>query len=186
MTAPGDDFGESAREEEGKRHPDGGASGQPDWTPPWEPPVPPPARHPPPPGYEQPPPGYEQLPGYGGPPYYPGPPQFGGPPAGYGPPMYPGGNPPSDYPALYRGGYGPQGAMQPGTNALAIGSLVSSFTGIFCCIGSMAAIVLGALAIGQIKRTRQEGYGLAVAGIVIGVATLVVTLIVAIFALHSQ
>jgi uncharacterized protein DUF4190 len=216
MTAPGDGFGESARDDEGKQPPAGGGPSQqprptPPWeppTPPWEPPaheVPPPAYPPPdysaghqagypaqypPPGYQQ-PPGYEQPPGYGGRPYQPGPPQFGGPPPGYGPPGYPGGyysgpyaGP--DYPARYEGGYGPQGPMQSGTNALAIASLVTSFTGILCCIGSIAAIVLGATAIGQIKRTRQEGYGLAVAGIVIGVATLVVTLIVAIFALHAR
>jgi Domain of unknown function (DUF4190) len=202
MTAPGDGFGESARDDEGNQPPAGGGpSEQPYWTPPWEPPaspppsdIPPPAY--PPPGYPAsypaqypppPPPGYEQPPGYGGPPYQPGPPQFGGPPAGYGPPAYPGGYyPPPDYPARYEGGYGPQGPIQSGTNALAIASLVTSFTGILCCVGSIAAIVLGATAIGQIKRTRQEGYGLAVAGIVIGVATLVVTLIVAIFALHAR
>ncbi|MGZ4510447.1 MAG: DUF4190 domain-containing protein, partial [Mycobacterium sp.] len=76
---------------------------------------------------------------------------------------------------------------KPGTNKLAIASLISSFTGVFCCcIGSILAIVLGAIAINQIKRTQQDGYGLAVAGIVIGVATLVVSLIVAVFALHSR
>jgi hypothetical protein len=46
--------------------------------------------------------------------------------------------------------------------------------------------VLGTIALDQIKRTRQDGYGLAVAGIVIGIATLVVTLIVMIFAVHSH
>jgi len=46
--------------------------------------------------------------------------------------------------------------------------------------------VLGGIALSQIKRTRQEGYGLAVAGIVIGIAALVVTFIVALFAMHSR
>lgn len=69
-------------------------------------------------------------------------------------------------------------------NGLAIASLISSFTGVFCCIGGILAIVLGAIALGQIKRTHQDGYALAVAGIVIGVATLIVVLIVAIFAMH--
>ncbi|MEB3981210.1 DUF4190 domain-containing protein [Mycobacterium sp. 663a-19] len=101
------------------------------------------------------------------------------PPSHPGYPGYPGGYyPPLDYP----GGYGPQ--VQPGMNGLAIGSLISSFTGVFCCIGGILAIVLGALAIGQIKRTHQEGYALAVAGIVIGVATMIVNLVVAIFALQ--
>ena len=104
------------------------------------------------------------------------------PPPGYGPP--PGYYPPPDYP----GSYGPQGAYrlegQPRMNGLAIASLVSSFTGLFCCIGGILAIVLGAIALGQIKRTRQDGYALAVAGIVIGVAALIVNLVVAVFALQ--
>jgi uncharacterized membrane protein YidH (DUF202 family) len=74
--------------------------------------------------------------------------------------------------------------MQPGMSGLAIASLISSFTGLFCCIGGILAIVLGAIALGQIKRTRQDGYALAVAGIVIGVATLIVNVIVTIFALQ--
>lgn len=74
----------------------------------------------------------------------------------------------------------------PGTNALAIASLIASFTGLLCCIGSIVAMVLGAIALDQIKRTRQEGFGLAVAGIVIGIATLVVTLVVVLFALGTH
>jgi drug/metabolite transporter (DMT)-like permease len=74
----------------------------------------------------------------------------------------------------------------PGTNPLAIASLVASFTGFLCCIGSIVAMVLGAIALDQIKRTRQEGFGLAVAGIVIGVATLVVMLVIVLFALRSS
>ena len=46
------------------------------------------------------------------------------------------------------------------------------------------AIVLGTIALGQIKRTREQGFGLAVAGIVIGVGGLLVPVIVAIFARH--
>lgn len=207
MTTPGEGFGESAHERGDKpRQGDSGTSDQPGWNPPWEPPAPdyppppyaspgysheyqagyppqyppdyPPPQGPPPPGYGQ-PAGYEQPPGYGGPPYPPGPPQFGGPPPGYGPPPYQGGY----YPPDYLGGYGPQ---QAGTNGLAVASLIASFTGILCCIGSIVAIVLGGVALSQIKRDRQEGYGLAVAGIVIGIATLVVSFIVALFAMHSR
>jgi ABC-type spermidine/putrescine transport system permease subunit I len=57
---------------------------------------------------------------------------------------------------------------------------------LLCCLGGITAIVLGTIALDQIKRSRQGGYGLAVAGIVIGIATLVVTLIVMIFAVHSH
>ncbi|HUH72341.1 MAG TPA: DUF4190 domain-containing protein [Mycobacterium sp.] len=197
MTGPGGGFGENAHDDEANPPPAGGrAPEQPAWKAPWDSPpaANPPPRYPQPgypPGYpaEYPPPvppspGYEQPPGYGGPPYPPGPPQFGGSPAGYGPPSYPGGYPGGYHPTPdYQGGYGPS---QPGTNGLAIASLISSFTGLFCCIGSIVAIVLGTIALDQIKRSRQDGSGLAVAGIVIGVATLVVSLVVAIFALHSR
>jgi uncharacterized membrane protein len=76
--------------------------------------------------------------------------------------------------------------MQPGTNGLAIASLISSFAGLFCFIGSIAGIVLGTIALEQIKRDPRDGYGLAVTGIVIGVAGLVVTLVVVIFAMNSR
>jgi uncharacterized protein DUF4190 len=170
MTAPGGDHGEAHPPTSG-----GQGSEQPHWQPPWAPPpitdYPPPAY--PPPGYQagyspHPPPGYEQPPPY--------------PPPGYGPPPYPGGYYPApDYP----GGYGAQGA-QSGMNGLAIASLISSFAGVLCCIGSIAAIVMGTIALDQIKRHRQDGYGLAVAGIVIGIATLVVNLVVVMFAMRSH
>ncbi|OBF09312.1 hypothetical protein A5730_09020 [Mycobacterium sp. ACS4054] len=202
MTAPGDGFGDPAHDDQAKPSSAGG-SGAPDqpgaaWEPP-APDYPPPAypppgypieyqpgyagQYPPPPAGYGPPPGYDQPPGYGAP-YQPGPSQFGGPAGGYGPPQYPGGY----YPAPdYLGGYGTPSGVKPGTNKLAIASLVTSFTGVFCCcVGSIVAIVLGAVAINQIRRTQQDGYGLAVAGIVIGVATLVVTTIVFLFAMHSR
>ncbi|HWT47580.1 MAG TPA: DUF4190 domain-containing protein [Mycobacterium sp.] len=177
MSAPGGGFGEGAHGDEVNPSAAGGRpSEQPDWQAPGDPSAagyPPPPYPPPsyPPGYpaEYPPPGYGQ-------------PGYGGPPGGYGPPPYPGGYYPApDYP----GGYGQQEAT-PGMNGLAIASLVSSFVGVFCCIGSIVAIVLGTIALDQIKRTRQDGYALAIAGIVIGIATLIVVLIVAIFAIHSH
>ncbi|EUA12819.1 hypothetical protein I546_2141 [Mycobacterium kansasii 732] len=132
------------------------------------------------------PPGYSP---YGAPPAdYPGPypapmaSPYGG--AAYPPPSYPGGNfPPPDYTGGY---YSPPGPAVPGTNTMAIVSLVSSFVGVFCCIGSIVSIVMGTIALNQIKQTREDGYGLAVAGIVISVATLLVYLIVAIFSIPSH
>jgi Domain of unknown function (DUF4190) len=212
MTAPGGGFGDSAHDDKADLPPVGHGASEPSEGPaaptaPWQPPAgdhPPPAypwpgyppEHesgyptpyppsaPPHPGYE-PPVGYEQQPPVYGATPYPSPPPLGGPPPSYGPPGYPGGYfPPPDY----RGGYafpGPQGP-QAGTNPLAIASLVAAFTGLLCCIGSVVAMVLGAIALDQIKRTRQEGFGLAVAGIVIGVASLVVTLVVVLFALHTH
>lgn len=83
------------------------------------------------------------------------------PPPNYGPP----------------GDYGPPGVPQtPGTNGLAIGSLVLSILGLFCGVGSIVGIVLGFVARNQIKRTGQGGNGLAMAGIIIGVASLVLSI----------
>jgi uncharacterized membrane protein len=69
---------------------------------------------------------------------------------------------------------------------MAIASLISSFTGLLCCIGSIVAIVLGTVALDQIKRTREGGYGLALAGIVTGILGLLIWLIVAVYSMHSH
>jgi len=107
------------------------------------------------------------------------------PPADYPPdypPVYP---PPGVYYPPPMGGWGPAQPMpRPGTNGLAIASLISAFTGFLCCIGSIVAIVLGAIALDQIKRTREDGFGLAVAGIALGVAGLIVVFVIWIFALQ--
>jgi Domain of unknown function (DUF4190) len=188
MSAPGGGFGEGAHGDEFNPPPATGPGPErPDWKAPWDPPAPdypPPAYSPtgspagypppipPPPGYGE-PPGYGDPPGYGGPPYPPGPP----------PPPYPGGYYPApDHPD----GYWQHAATRPGMNGIALAALISSFVGVFCCVGAIAAIVLGIIGLDQIKRTRQDGYALAVAGIVIGIATLIVYLIVAIFAAHSR
>ncbi|HNP14704.1 MAG TPA: DUF4190 domain-containing protein, partial [Mycobacterium sp.] len=96
-------------------------------------------------------------------------PQYG---ASYPPPPQPYGTP---------GGYG-YPATPPGTNTMAIASLVASVVGVLCGIGSVVGIVLGVVALNQIKQTRQAGYGLAVAGIVVGIATLIISMIWAIYA----
>jgi hypothetical protein len=189
MTAPGSASGEEARDD-GANPPEPGAwaHNQPAWELPGGPPsAQPPTNYPPPP-YQPPGPpfGYPSVPpGYPGPaPEYGGPqPGYGAVPPGYGPPLYPGGYYPTpDYP----GAYGTQPSTLSGTNGMAVASLIASFTGLLCCIGGVVGIVLGIIALDQIKRTRQEGYGLAVAGIVIGIATLIVALIVGIFAMRSS
>lgn len=120
------------------------------------------------------------------PPYPPTPPQYGGPPPGYGQP-YPGG--PGGYagppPPWYPDPYDPYRAVRPtGTNPLAIASLVTSIMGfplLFVCYigigGWIAGIVLGIVALGQIKQTQQDGYGLAVAGIAVGAGALLLAVI---------
>ncbi len=173
MTAPGGDHDEARPSRSGAEGPH-----QPPWAPPPAADYPPPAYQPPgySPGYQAGyPPGYPPNPS---PPGYEQPPPY--PPPGYGPPPYPG----AYYPTPdYAGGYGAQAS---GTNGLAIASLVASFAGVLCCVGSIAAIVMGAIALDQIKRNRQEGYGLAVAGIVIGIATLVVNIVVVTLAMRSH
>jgi Domain of unknown function (DUF4190) len=164
MTAPGGASGESAHDDEAHSPPTGEQGSEPPpWRPPWDAPPPPPTPDDAPTVY----------PPSGSPPGYPADHPPPGVPPGYQP--LPG----------YQGSYGRQGEMQPGMNGLAIASLISSFTGLFCCIGGILAIVLGTVAMGQIKRTHQDGYALAVAGIVIGVAALIVNLVVVIFALPA-
>ncbi|MCE3299430.1 DUF4190 domain-containing protein [Mycobacterium tuberculosis] len=197
MTAPSGSSGESAHDAAGGPPPVGERPPeQPIADAPWAPPASSPMANHPPPAY--PPSGYPPAyqPGYptgypppmppGGyaPPGYPPP---GTSSAGYGdipyPPMPPpyGGSPGGYYPEPgYLDGYGPS---QPGMNTMALVSLISALVGVLCCIGSIVGIAFGAIAINQIKQTREEGYGLAVAGIVIGIATLLVYMIAGIFAI---
>ncbi|MDO3403211.1 DUF4190 domain-containing protein [Mycolicibacterium neoaurum] len=123
-------------------------------------------------GYPPPPPGYGAPQDIGSP--YP-PPGFGPPPmpqAQFGtPPPYggPGGYPPG-YPAPYGG---PAAVPQ---NSMAVASLVCSGLAVplfFLCFimgipATIAGIVLGIVALNQIKRTGQRGKELAISGIVLG------------------
>ncbi len=97
-----------------------------------------------------------------------------------------GGNPP--YPGDYRATPPPPGRSDTsGTNTTAIASLVCSIVGFAPYVGgvlSIVGIVLGAVALNQIKEQPQDGYGVAVAGIAVGVATLVIGLIWTIFAMR--
>ncbi len=107
-------------------------------------------------------------------------PQYGEQPYGVSP--YPAqgyqqqyGTPPSPvYPAQpYGQGY----PAAPSTNGMAIGALVASVAGTAICgIGSIVGIILGHIALNQIKRTGEQGRGMAIAGIIVGYA--VVALVV--------
>jgi protein-disulfide isomerase len=61
--------------------------------------------------------------------------------------------------------------LVPKTNTLAIVSLVSAF------FVSLAAVITGHLALGQIKRRGESGRGLAIAGLILGYAGLAATAI---------
>lgn len=124
-------------------------------------------------------PAHGQQPPYGQQPYGQPPPQE--PPAGttpqqpYGQQGYP--PPPGvGYPQQY--GY--PGAP-PGTNGLAVASLITSAASLLLCgLAAPVGAILGHVALRQIRDTGQEGRGLALAGIIIGwaVTGLVLLLIV--------
>jgi hypothetical protein len=80
--------------------------------------------------------------------------QYRGDPPAYGPPGYgpPGYGPPPGY------------ALRRQTNPMAIVALVLS------CLGALAPVgmVLGIVARGQIRRTGEQGDGLALAAIIVG------------------
>ncbi|MCE9515328.1 MAG: DUF4190 domain-containing protein [Mycobacterium sp.] len=95
--------------------------------------------------------------------------------------------PPPELGAPYLGGYG-YPARKDGTNPLAIFALVSSVLGVVSVglvggVGSALGIVLGAVALTQIKRSPQGGRGPALAAIVVGLATLLVSFVLRAFAL---
>lgn len=83
----------------------------------------------------------------------------------------------------------PQSALypvQPPTNGMAIGSLVTSLVAVpfaFFCYGiigipaAIVAIVLGVVALNQLKTRPQRGKEMAIAGIVVGGIALVLTVI---------
>lgn len=165
MTGPGGAYGQSGQND----HDDQATrAAQTPWGAPWNPP---PVDYPHTeypasnyPGYPTNPPGY-QPPGYGYPPSY-----QGGPPGYPAAPAYPGAYAP------YQPGYP---APSSGNNGLAIASLITSITGLilgiplmlFCWIGILVPIVgvvLGIVALNQIKQTNQPGRGMAIAGIAVG------------------
>ena len=87
---------------------------------------------------------------------------------------YPAAPPAPGYPAPY--GQPPMAYAQPGTNGMAIASLITGILGI-----NLLAWIFGGIALSQIKRTGQNGRGMALAGIVLGVlwVALVIILMVA-------
>ncbi|KUI14053.1 hypothetical protein AU193_08460 [Mycobacterium sp. GA-1285] len=148
---------------------------------------PPPAYAPPPQGAYPPPPpsAYPPPPPGVYPPPYPDPADAG---QGY-PPPYGAASPygtPTSYSGYgtpgYAGGYG---APQGKTNGLAIGSLVASAVGVLCGVGSLIGIVLGIVALNQIKTSGDGGRGLAIAGIAVGAATLLLNIIVTVAMLST-
>jgi hypothetical protein len=100
----------------------------------------------------------------GTPPYGPVPPQFGAPPYGA----------PAGYPPPYAYGYGYAPPQQGGTNGMAIAAMVCGICGFACLVPGLVGIVLGIIALPQIKRSGQAGRGMAITGIVMGALWIVV------------
>ena len=80
------------------------------------------------------------------------------------PPPAPPAPPPYQYPQPY-----PAYQPAPVTNGLAVASLVASFFWVLW-FGSFLAVIFGHVALSQIKQSggRQTGYGIAIAGLVLG------------------
>ena len=121
----------------------------------------------------------EQQPGGAVPPPPPPPP----PAPAYGAPQPPQAQPPAapaygqQAPAYGQSApaYGQPAAAYGGppakkTNVLAIVSLIASIAGFVIAwgIGSIVGIICGHISLGQIKKTGEEGHGLAVAGLIVG------------------
>ena len=95
------------------------------------------------------------------------------PDAGLPPPVYP--NPYAGYPGYpgYPSGSNPYDPYRPtkppGTNGKAIAALITSLLGLPCCgLPSIAGVILGVMAMRETRRTGQDGYGIALAGAIIG------------------
>lgn len=85
------------------------------------------------------------------------------------------------------GGYGAMGGYYAppsvGTNGLAIASLVCSLVGPFTCgLTTIVGVILGHVALSQIKRSGQEGRAMAIAGLVIGYLSLVAAVLLVVLA----
>lgn len=112
--------------------------------------------------------------------YPPAPPNYGAPvgPSGpSGPPGAPVGPPgaPQGYPIPPAPRFEAASGPPPGTNGLATAALVLGITGVCCGVTGILAIIFGAIAINQTGKTGQNGRGLAIAGLVLGIVTVLGT-----------
>ncbi|MHA3020008.1 DUF4190 domain-containing protein [Mycobacterium sp. BMJ-28] len=90
---------------------------------------------------------------------------------GLPPPVYSAPYPPAPgypYPAPFPG-YDPYRQKPLGTNGKAIAALITALGGlVFCGIPSVVGLILGVIAMRETRRTGQDGWGLALAGVIIG------------------
>ncbi|BBZ22301.1 DUF4190 domain-containing protein [Mycolicibacter hiberniae] len=133
--------------------------------------APPPGNYLPPGGYLPPPP---PAPGEYPPPGYA---------PGYPPPGYAPGYPPAGYGAPYPGGYPLPGQAQK-TNVLAVTSLVLALLGLVFWPLALAGVIVGVVALNQIRSTGEAGHGLAVAGTSIAGVAMMLSFVLAMIALN--
>ncbi len=84
--------------------------------------------------------------------------------------------PQQPYPAP---GYQPYGGYPPvrSSNGMAIASLVTSLAGLATCgVTSIVGVILGFVALNQIRQRNQDGRGMALAGIWIGIGIIVLVI----------
>lgn len=105
----------------------------------------------------------------------PQPPPYGAYPGAYPPP------PPQQQYGGYPGGYPPPGAAAP-KNGLGVASLVVAIIALFSVFGGVVlgivAVILGFLGRGRVKRGEANNGGIAIAGIVLGLLSIVVSIVV--------
>jgi hypothetical protein len=84
-------------------------------------------------------------------------------------------------------GYPPYPPVRP-TNSLAIAALVCGIAGFVTGITCIPAIICGHIARGQIRRTGEQGDGMALAGLILGYVSVVlyIALVLAIVFLVSK
>lgn len=103
-------------------------------------------------------------PGQAPPQYGQGAPQYGQPP-GYGPPQF--------------GQAAPYGRVGRGTNSLAIAALCCGIGQIIAGpLAGIPAVILGFMSLGQISRSGEDGRGMAITGLVLGIVGLMLTVLV--------
>ncbi|MDQ1122371.1 DUF4190 domain-containing protein [Microbacterium trichothecenolyticum] len=117
-----------------------------------------------------------EAPAYPAPPAPPAPPSdtAGAPAPAYGAPSYAA---PAYAAPAYGSTYGSADYVASArTNTLAILSLVASLVGVFVLpfIGQVAGVVLGHVSLSQLKERAEKGRGLAIAGLIVGYATLAI------------
>jgi Domain of unknown function (DUF4190) len=134
----------------------------------------------------------DQSPQFGQGPFSGGPqdPGFGQPQPGQAPPQYGQGAPQYSQPAGQYGqpaGYGqpqfgpaaPYGRVGRGTNSLAIAALCCGIGQIIAGpLAGIPAVILGFMSLGQISRSGEDGRGMAITGLVLGIVGLMLTVLV--------